>query len=81
MGRLQLYLLFLYPIASGPIFLAYGARYAFDTEMAFYSVLLIDLLIGIALYWIALQSAVQSAEERKEEILIALSSGQGPVGS
>jgi ABC-2 type transport system permease protein len=81
MGRLQLYLLFLYPIASGPIFLAYGARYAFDTEMAFYGVLLIDLLIGVAVYWIALQSAVESAEQRKEEILMALSSGQGPIGS
>jgi ABC-2 type transport system permease protein len=81
MGRLQAYLLFLYPVASAPIFLAYGARYAFETEAAFYGVLLLDFLIGMVVYSIALQSSVQVAEERKEEMIMALSSGHGPVGS
>jgi ABC-2 type transport system permease protein len=81
MGRLQAYLLLLYPVVSAPIFLAFGARYAFQTEVAFYGVLLIDFLIGLVVYSIALQSSVQAAEERKEDMIIALSSGQGPVGS
>jgi ABC-2 type transport system permease protein len=81
MGRVQAYLLFLYPVASAPIFLAYGARYAFETEYAFYAVLLMDFLIGMVVYASALQSSTQAAHERKEDMIMALSSSQGPVGS
>jgi ABC-2 type transport system permease protein len=80
-GRVQAFLLFLYPVASAPIFLAYGARYAFETETAFYAVLLVDLLVGIAVYMIALQSSAAAAASGKEELILALSSAQGPVGS
>jgi ABC-2 type transport system permease protein len=81
MGRVQAYLLMLYPVASTPIFLAYGARYAFESEAALYLVLAVDFMIGLVVYVIALQSSVESAEEHKEEMIMALSSAQGPVGS
>jgi len=81
MGRLQAYLLFLYPVASAPIFLAYGARYAFESDLAFYGVLLLDAMIGAVVYLIALESSVQAAQERKEDMIMALSSSQGPVNS
>jgi ABC-2 type transport system permease protein len=81
MSRVQAYLLFLYPVASAPIFLAYGARYAFETELAFYAVLAIDFVFGLIVYSIALQSAISAAESGKEEMILALSSVQGPVGS
>jgi ABC-2 type transport system permease protein len=80
-GRVQAYLLLLYPVASTPIFLAYGARYAFESEAALYLVLAINFLIGLVVYAIALQSSVEAAEERKEDMIIALSSAPGPVGS
>jgi ABC-2 type transport system permease protein len=80
-GRLQAYLLVLYPLLSAPIFLAYAARYAFESELAFYGVLLIDLLVAAIVYAIALQSSVEAAHERKEELIMALSSSQGPVAS
>jgi hypothetical protein len=44
-------------------------------------VLLIDLAVGIVVYVIALQSAIAAAERGKEELILALSSAQGPVGS
>jgi ABC-2 type transport system permease protein len=80
-GRVQAYLLVLYPVASMPIFLAYGARYAFESEAALYVVLAIDFLIGLAVYSVALQSSADAAAERKEDMIMALSSAQGPVGS
>jgi ABC-2 type transport system permease protein len=71
----------MYPVVSIPVLLAYGARYAFEAEIAFYGVLLIDLLIGLTVYWVALESSVNTAEARKEEIVLALSKTEGPVGS
>jgi ABC-2 type transport system permease protein len=79
-GRAQAYLLFLYPAAAGPVALAYGARYAFDNPYAFYGVLLVDLLIAIVVYSIALESSVNTADETKESIVLALSKAEGPMG-
>jgi hypothetical protein len=80
-GRSQAYLLFLYPAAAGPIALAFGAAYAFDSRLAFYGVLLLDLLIGCVVYVIALESAVKTAEVNKEDIVLTLSKAEGPMGS
>lgn len=80
-GHVQLYLLLLYPIASAPILLAYGARFAFDTEWAFYAVLLVDVLLGAIVYSVALDSAVGTALRRKEDVLSSLSQVQGPLGT
>jgi ABC-2 type transport system permease protein len=81
MGRVQAFLLFLYPVASAPIFLAYMAHYAFDTRWAFYGVLVLDLMIGVVIYFIALESAIGAAERGKEEMMQVLASGQSPVSS
>jgi ABC-2 type transport system permease protein len=75
----QATLIFIYLLVSAPIALAYGARFAFQTEIAFYSVLAFDLLLGLVVYWLAMESAVQTATERKEAIITALSRGEGPV--
>ncbi|HYP12857.1 MAG TPA: hypothetical protein VEQ63_02950 [Bryobacteraceae bacterium] len=80
-GRVQAYLLLIYPATGAPILLAYGARYAFDTDLAFYGVLLVDLLIGALVYSIAMDSAVHAATTNREELITALASGHGPVGS
>ena len=66
--------------AAGPIALAFGARYAFDSDGAFYGVLLLDLAIGLVLYAIALESSARTAEANKESIVLALSKSEGPLG-
>ncbi len=78
-GRAQAYLLFLYPVASVPIFLAYGARYALETDLAFWAVIAIDLLLAAIFYHVALQSAVAYAQAHREEILTSLSGQQSPM--
>lgn len=80
-GRAQAYLLLLYPVAAAPIALAFGAEYAFDSRAAFYAVLLIDLMIGLTTYAIALESSAKTANATREFLVMALSKGEGPASS
>ena len=80
-GRSQAFLLLAYPLALLPMGLAYGARYAFDSELAFYVLLAFAAGLGAVVYWIALESAVSAAERRKEQILTELSRASGPVAT
>lgn len=80
-ARVQASLLVIYPIAGLPVALAYGARFAFDSVAAFYGVLLLDVVLGMVVYFIALDSAVTTAEHRREELLASLATSQGPVGA
>jgi hypothetical protein len=59
--------------------LAYLARYAFDTEWAFFGTLLIGGVIGVLVYFYSLQSAIKAASDRREQIISALSQGEGPI--
>lgn len=79
-GRVQAFLLLLYPVASVPLLLAYGARYAFETDAAFYMVLALDLLLAAIVYYVSMDTAVSNATQQKEEFLTALSSAEGPIG-
>lgn len=78
-GRIQIYMLLLYPFMSVPIALAYLARYAFDSQAAFYAVIGISLFIGAIFYWISLDSSVRTAESNRETILNTLAHSEGPV--
>jgi len=80
-GRSQAFLLLAYPLALLPMALAYGARYAFDSEVAFYVLLAFAAGLGVVVYWIALESAVNTAEQRKEQIVTELSRADGPVAT
>lgn len=79
-GRIQAFLILLYPMLSIPISFAYLARYAFDTEWAFFATLAVGLLIGWIYYRVALDSAAEVLEERKESILQALTQTGAPLG-
>jgi ABC-2 type transport system permease protein len=79
MGRFQAMLLLIYPLLAAPIALAYLARYAFQSSLAFYGVLGMAAAIGGIVYWVAMDSAVSAAEQRKERILATLGQGQGPI--
>jgi ABC-2 type transport system permease protein len=80
-GRVQAMLFVIYPVASIPAGLAYLARWAFDSEAAFFLVLAFDAAVAIVVYRIALQSAVEAAERIKEQMITALSAGDGPIAS
>ena len=80
-GRSQAIMLLVYPLALLPVLLAYGARYAFDSEIAFYVLLAFAAGLGALVYWLALESAGDAAERRKEQIITELSRGDGPVAT
>ncbi|HJT86195.1 MAG TPA: hypothetical protein VJ732_00020, partial [Bryobacteraceae bacterium] len=80
-SRFQALVFILYPLALLPVFLAYLARYAFDSQAAFVAVLAFAAAVGVALYWIATESAVATATRQRERILSDLSRGEGPVVS
>jgi ABC-2 type transport system permease protein len=78
-GRVQAFLIFIYLLVALPVSLAYLARYAFDSELAFYFVLAIDAGLAAVVYSVALDSALTHASANRESIITALSQGQGPV--
>lgn len=78
-SRMQALIFVFYPIALLPVLLAYLARYAFDSQAAFDLVLAFAALLGVLVYWIALESSVAAARLRREVLLGALSRGEGPV--
>ncbi len=80
-GRSQGLLLLFYPLALLPVILAYLARWALNSELAFMAVLAVAAAIGGVVYWISLDSAVTAAGKKKEELLMALTQGEGPVAT
>lgn len=80
-GRTQAMLMLLFPVAMLPLGLAYLARYAFDSNVAFYAVLLSAAVLGGILYSVSMDSAIAAADRTKEQIIAALSRGEGPVES
>jgi ABC-2 type transport system permease protein len=80
-SRFQALVFLLYPLALIPVGLAYLARYAFDSTLAFYMTLGLAAAIGGAVYWIAMDSAVSTALQRRERIIYDLTAAEGPVAS
>ncbi len=80
-GRMQAMLMLTFPVALTPVVLAYLARYAFESEWAFFGVLSFGMMLAAIFYFYSMSSAVKAAEERKEQIITALSRGEGPIES
>jgi ABC-2 type transport system permease protein len=80
-SRFQALVFLLYPLALLPVFLAYLARYAFSSDLAFYLVLALAAVIGGTVYWIAMDSAAGTAIERREQIINELSRADGPIAA
>ncbi len=78
-SRVQGLLFFLYPVALLPLFLAFLARYAFQSQLAFYGILVLAAGLGAAVYAMSMESAVHAARNRREIILAELSREEGPV--
>ena len=80
-NKAQALVMILYPVVLLPVALAYLARYAFDSQIAFAIVLAFAAAMGAVFYWLAMESAVKTAISRRQDILAALSKGDGPLGS
>jgi len=78
-GRVQAILFLIYPVAFVPVALAYLARYAFDSEAAFFGILAVDAAIGAVIYKFSLDSSVEAADRLKEQMIATLSRGEGPI--
>jgi ABC-2 type transport system permease protein len=78
-SRWQALVVIFYPLALLPIFLAYVARSVFESETAFLIVLAFAGVLGGVIYRIAMESAVEAAARRREQILSELSRTEGPV--
>ncbi|MDX2268314.1 MAG: hypothetical protein NW208_09420 [Bryobacter sp.] len=78
-SKFQIWMLVIYPVLGIPLGLAYLARYAFDTNAAFFVVLAVAGALGLAFYKVALDSALEHAARNREPILSALSEGDGPI--
>ena len=78
-GRSPGVVFLLYMLTLIPIALAYLARFAFNSEIAFLLVLGAAAAGGVVLYRNAMQSAVAWATAKREQLLAELSKGGGPV--
>jgi ABC-2 type transport system permease protein len=80
-GRAQAVLMLAFPLALAPVLLAFAARYAFRSELAFFGVLLAAMAFSAVFYRVSIESAVATAEERREKMIATLSRGEGPIES
>jgi ABC-2 type transport system permease protein len=80
-GRFQGLVFLAYPVALLPVFLAYLARYALRSEIAFVVVLALAGVLGAGIYYMAMESAAHTATARREKIIQELSRQSGPVAS
>ena len=80
-SRFQALVFLFYPAALLPVGLAYLARYAFNSTLAFYAVLGLAAALGAGVYSIAMDSAVKAALTRRERMICDLASAEGPIAA
>lgn len=80
-NKLQSLTILIAPVVLLPVVLAYWARSVFGSEIVFAGILLIAAVLGGIFYWVALDSAVKSAVERRESLLQELSRADGPIST
>jgi ABC-2 type transport system permease protein len=80
-SRFQALVFLLYPLCLIPVFLAYLARYALSSQIAFYAVLTFAAMIGGTVYWIAMDSAINAAISRREQIIADLTMNDAPIAA
>jgi len=80
-SRMQALIFLFYPIALLPVTLAFWARAVFDSQLIFVLILTFAGILGVVVYWIAMDSAVSAAVQRREKLLMELSRSEGPVAT
>jgi ABC-2 type transport system permease protein len=79
-GKATLWLLVCFIVMAIPVGLAFLAQWAFNSDWAFLAVLSIDLIVGLIVYKLATETAVERAERGRERFLDALSRGTELIG-
>jgi hypothetical protein len=78
-NRVQALSIWTAPFLLFPIGLAYWARAVFESELVFSGILLVAAMIGGIVYKVGLDSAANTASDRREAILLQLARSDGPV--
>lgn len=79
-GKMQLWLLLCSLGMFVLTFFAFLAQWALDSHWALIGVLALEFAVGLIVYCIALDSAVQRGVRERERIIEALSKGASPIG-
>jgi hypothetical protein len=66
-------------VAGVPVSLAYLARFAVGSELAFFATLTLMLAIGSYVWWLSVETAARVISERREATLAALSRAGAPI--
>lgn len=66
-------------LAGIPLAIASLARYAFDSEWAFFAVIAVMLAVGFYFYWLSVETAERVLLERRERVMEALSRAASPI--
>jgi ABC-2 type transport system permease protein len=67
------------PFLLLPLVLAYWSRWFFESELVFAGLILVAAIAGAVFYWVGLDSAVNTANARRELLITELSRGDGPM--
>jgi ABC-2 type transport system permease protein len=78
-SKLSYLSILLYPLIGAPIALAYLARYAFGTELAFFAAIGAAIFIAGCFYYVSLDSSVETLEKDREKFLTLLAQTDSPV--
>jgi ABC-2 type transport system permease protein len=79
-AKTSLWLLLCFLVLLIPVGLAFVAKWAFDSDWAYFSVLAIDFVVGSVCYRVATDAAVTRAERDREKLIDTLSKGADPIG-
>ncbi|HXF27238.1 MAG TPA: hypothetical protein VN610_08190 [Bryobacteraceae bacterium] len=80
-GRRQFVMFGSFALVCAPLSLAFLARWALDSEAAFFAVLFLVTAAGAALYWVSLDSAATALARRAEPMITILSAREGMISS
>jgi ABC-2 type transport system permease protein len=78
-AKASLWLMLSFIVLIVPLGPAFAARWAFDSDWPFFTILAIDVIVGAITYRIATESAIARANRNREQILHALSRGSNPI--
>jgi ABC-2 type transport system permease protein len=78
-SRTQALALILFPVLAAPVLVAYAARYWLNTPVAFWTTLGFSAILAVLAYQQSFAVAERVSRSRKEQILMALSEGEGPL--
>jgi len=80
-NKLQALTIFAAPFLLLPLAIAYWSRWFFESELIFAGIVVVAAIIGGIVYWVGLDSAVQTANARREPIITELSATEGPLST